>query len=301
MIRIALVLLLVTIGTNSIGRLHAQAIPPSPEQKAIEATAKGFVTAYDAGDAAKVAALWTSDGEYSLGGQTVKGRAEIQKLYEEHFRANPGSKMQVKIESVRSLAPNIVLEEGVASVSGTNSGSAYSAIHTKVDGKWLMASVRESEVPLPAAPESLGQLAGLIGQWSAEGDKANVSVKFEWMHDKHFLRAETTVHPTDKSDRVPGGMQVIGIDPLTGRIVSWNFTADGGHSTGVWSKNGDRWVIGTQGASAEGAITTATNIFYQPHSNVLSWQSVDRTIDGQPLPRTDEIVLERVVTTPSAK
>jgi uncharacterized protein (TIGR02246 family) len=301
MIRIVLILLLIAVGVISTDRSNAQAIPPSPEKKAIEANAQAFVTAYDAGDARAVAALWTSDGEYSLGGQTVKGRAEIQKLYEEHFRANPGSKVQVKIEAVRSLAPNIVLEEGVAAVSGTATASAYSAIHTKVDGKWLMASVRESDVPLPAPPESLEKLAGLIGQWSAKGDKANVSVKFEWMHDKHFVRAETTVHPKDKSGSVAGGMQVVGIDPLTGRIISWNFTADGGHSTGVWTRRADRWLISTQGASAEGAITTATNVFYQPHSDVLSWQSVDRTIDGQPLPRTDEIVLERVVTTPSAK
>jgi uncharacterized protein (TIGR02246 family) len=297
MVRTILISFVYLIATFHAVQLHGQ----SPEQKAIETSAQEFVTAYDSGDAAAVAALWTPNGEYSLGGQTVKGRAEIKKLYEEHFRAIPGSKVQVRIEAVRSLAPNIVLEEGVASVSGTNSASAYSAIHTKVDGKWLMASVRESEVPMPTAPESLGQLAGLIGRWNAKGDKANVSVKFEWMHDKHFLRAETTVHPKDKSDSVPGGMQIIGIDPHTGRIVSWNFTADGGHSTGVWSKNGDRWVISTQGASAEGAVTTATNVFYQPHPDVLSWQSVDRTIDGQPLPRTDEIVLERVVTTPSAK
>jgi uncharacterized protein (TIGR02246 family) len=273
----------------------------SPDRSAVEATAKAFVTAYDAGNAKAVAALWTTNGEYSVGTQTAKGRAEIQKLYDYHFRAHPGSKIQVRIDSVRNVAPNLLLEEGVATVSGTSTASAYTAIHTKVDGKWLMASVRESEIPLPAAPESLEELGSLIGTWKAQGDAADVTVKFEWMHDKHFLRAETTVHPTGKTEGLSGGMQIIGVEPLSGRIVSWFFTADGGHSSGVWMKSANRWLINLQGASAEGAITTATNIFYQPHADVLSWQSVDRMIDGQSLPNTEEIVLERVVATQSSK
>lgn len=286
------------------GTLAAQTNSRVPNEKSmIEQSAKAFVTAYDAGDAKAVAALWTANGEYSLGSQTLKGRAAIQKLYEEHFSANPGSKMEVKIESVRSLAPNLLLEEGVASVSGggADSASAYTAVHTKVDGKWLMASVREADVPLPAAPESIDKLANLVGNWKAKGDAADVTVKFEWMHDKHFLRAETTVHPKGKTEGLPGGMQIVGVDPLSGKMVSWNFTADGGHSYGVWNKIENRWVIGTQGATSGGAITTATNVFYQPHADVLSWQSLNRTIDGQPLPNTEEIVLERLATTPSAK
>jgi uncharacterized protein (TIGR02246 family) len=264
------------------------------EKSAIEATAKAFVTAYDAKDPKAIAALWTVDGEYSVGTQTAKGRAEIQKLYDYHFRANPGSKMEVRIESVRSLAPNLLLEEGVATISGQRTASAYTAVHTKVDGKWLMASVLESEIPLPAAPESLEELGSLIGTWKAKGEAADVTVKFDWMHDKHFLRAETTVHPKGKTEGLPGGMQIIGVDPLSGRMVSWFFTADGGHSSGVWMKSASRWLINLQGSTAEGAVTSATNVFYQPHADVLSWQSVDRMIDGQSLPNTEEIVLERL-------
>jgi uncharacterized protein (TIGR02246 family) len=285
----------------SSAALSAAEVSPA-DKAAIEATAKAFVTAYDAGDPKAIAALWTADGEYSVGTQTAKGRAEIQKVYDYNFRANPGSKMEVRIDSLRSLAPNLLLEEGVASVSGggANSASAYTAVHTKVDGKWLMASVRESEIPLPAVPESLDQLAGLVGEWKAKGDAADVTVKFEWMHDKHFLRAETMVHPKDKSASLSGGMQVIGVDPLSGRLVSWTFNADGGHSTGVWMKNVNRWGLSTQGVTAEGAVTSATNIFNHAHADVLSWRSVDRTIDGQPLPNTEEIVLERLAS-PTAK
>jgi uncharacterized protein (TIGR02246 family) len=286
-----------------IGITSAQQ-PPS-DKSAIEQSARAFITAYDAGDAGAVAALWTPDGELSVGTQTIKGQAEIKKLYEEHFKANPDSKMEVKIQSVRNLAPNLLLEEGVASITGgaagTKTASAYTAIHTKLNGKWLMASVRESEVPLPPAPAKLEELAGLVGDWRARGDAAHVDVKFDWMSDKHFLKAETTIHPKDKLDAVPGGMQITGVDPLTGQLVSWFFTADGGHSSGVWVKSNNRWLINTIGATADGAATTATNILYQPHQDVLSWQSVDRTVDGQSLPNIEEIVLERVTTSQPAE
>ena len=92
----------------------------------------------------------------------------------------------------------------------------------------------------------------------------------------------------------PGGMQIIGKDPLTGRIVSWFFNADGGHGYGVWTKDGARWLIRTQGATADGAPTTAINVLYHADDNVLSWQSVNRTVGDQSLPNTKEIVIERV-------
>lgn len=281
----------------------ASAQQVSPNKAAIEQSAQAFVTAYDAGNAGAIAALWTPDGEYSVGSQTVKGQAEIKKLYEDHFKANPGSRMEVRIESVRDLAPNIIVEDGVASVTGGTNGastaSAYTAVHTKLNGKWLMASVRESEVPLPPVSANLDELAGLVGDWRAQGDAAHVAVKFEWMSDKHFIRAETTVHPKEKPEGMPGGMQIIGVDPLSGQLVSWFFTADGGHSSGAWVKSNNRWLINTQGATTEGTVTSATNILYQPHQDVLSWQSVDRTVDGQSLPNTEEIVLERAATKPA--
>jgi hypothetical protein len=89
-------------------------------------------------------------------------------------------------------------------------------------------------------------------------------------------------------------MQIIGKDPLTGRIVSWFFNADGGHGYGVWSRDGSHWLIQTEGVAADGAPTTATNVLYHADDKVLSWQSVDRTTGNHSLPNTKEIVIERV-------
>lgn len=270
----------------------------SPEQNAIEETARTFVQAYDTADAAKIASLWTDDGEYIVGQQTVKGRPAIQKLYEDFFKANPGSKMEVKIDSVRVLVPNVAIEQGTASVfdspNGPPSSSAYTAVHVKQNGKWLMASVRESGT-LPSKSEvDLKQLAWIVGEWSAEGEAAKVNVSYDWISGGNFIRGETKVRAVEGGEALPGGLQIIGRDPLTGQFVSWFFNSDGGHGTGVWNKDGDRWIIRAQGTTAEGMTTTATNILYHANDNVLSWESVNRMVGDARLPNRKEVVFERL-------
>ena len=96
-----------------------------PEERAIRKEAKEFADAYNQGKAEAVAAQWTKDGEYTIGQQTVKGRDAIAKLYGEFLRANPGSKMEVKVGSVRVIAPTVAIEEGI---SGGLPSSRYVSI-----------------------------------------------------------------------------------------------------------------------------------------------------------------------------
>jgi len=267
-----------------------------PEESAIRQAAKEFVAAYDKGDAGAVAAHWTADGEYAIGQKTVKGRDAIAKLYGEFLRANPGSKMDVKIASVRLLAPTVVLEEGTASVTNSAnspaSASAYSAVHVKQGNKWLMASVRESEVPTVETDRDLSELDWLVGNWSAGKDKTTVALTCDWIVNKHFLRVEAAGKGSGSD--MPSGMQIIGRDPMSGQIVSWFFSADGGHGFGSWEKAGSRWLIQTAGVTADGSPTSASNMLYRADKNVLSWQSINRRRGDTPLPDVKEVVIERV-------
>lgn len=302
--RIGLVvgLIEVTLIGASVG---AQEPVASPEQNAIRETARAFVQAYDAGNAEAIAALWTDDGEYIVGARIAKGRAEIQRLYEEFFRAHPGSKMEVTIDSVRALAPTVAIEQGTAKVMGSPNGppsaSSYTAVHVKQNGKWRMASVRESETPLPAGEVDLEQLAWLVGEWAAWGDASKIDVNYTWMENKNFLRGETTIRGKDGGQAVAGGMQVVGKDPLTGQIVSWFFNGDGGHGYGTWTQDGSRWLIRTRGATADGAPTSATYVVYRADDNVLSWKSINRAVGDQSLANTPEVVMERVAGSQAAK
>lgn len=280
------------ISANSLQSCRGD-VPGSPED-AIRQTAQQFVNFYDKGDAKAVAALWTPDGEYAIGHQSLKGRTAIAGIYEAFFRAHPGSKMKVNVESVRLIAPTVAIEQGVAS---TNDGrarteSAYTAVHVKQDGKWLMASVRESESTSETGAAELVDIGWLIGSWAGEGDAAKVQIEYSWMANKHFIKGEFT--STAKDGTVPGGTQIIGQDPLSGRLVSWFFNNDGSQGLGEWVHQGSSWLIKTKGVSAKGPRTSAINVLYRADRDVLSWKSVDRSLDHVPLPNMKEVVMERV-------
>lgn len=97
-----------------------------------------------------------------------------------------------------------------------------------------------------------------------------------------------------KGGDMPGGTQIIGRDPVTGQIVSWFFSADGGYGTGMWQKDGSRWLIQTRGITADGTPTAATNMLYRADKDVASWQSFNRLRGDTPLPDVKEVVIERV-------
>jgi uncharacterized protein (TIGR02246 family) len=276
----------------------SRAAETTAAEDAVRRSAQVFTEAFDKGNAEAVAAQWTTDGEYTIGSQSLKGREQIANAYREFFRTHPGAKMTVKIESIRVVAPTVAIEQGTASTTGGERGgrseAAYTAVHVKQGEKWLMANVRESEMPSTSAPADLNDVAWLVGTWAANGDASKVQMSYEWMANKHFLKGQTTV--TTKEGSSSGGTQIIGKDPQSGRLVSWFFNADGGHGVGEWSREGQRWIINTEGTSAEGAPTSATNVLYHADDNVASWQSVNRAIGDMQLPNTKEVVMERVST-----
>ncbi|QDU90680.1 SnoaL-like domain protein [Pirellulimonas nuda] len=266
---------------------------------AIRAAGQAFVVAFNRQDAKGVAALWTADGEYvdEQGVQTV-GRDAIEKQYADFFAANPGARIEIVMQSVKQITPDAALESGsstllLAKPAGATSRGQYVAAHAKQDGKWLMASVRETPaVDVAPANANLSDLAWLTGRWAADKGSTHIEIAFDPVADGRFLLGQTTLSTDQGSSS--GGTQVVGRDPLTGQLVSWFFNTDGGHGFGVWSRDGDRWLVRTVGVTGQGAPTRATNILYNADDKVHSWQSVDRSLANQPLSDTEEVVIERV-------
>jgi uncharacterized protein (TIGR02246 family) len=267
----------------------------STDESVIRQSAQEFVDAYNRADASAIAAEWTEDGEYKIGRESLKGRAAIAAEYKEQFKAHPGSKMKVDVKSVRLIAPTVAIEEGTASVSDSSNGppssSDYTALHVKQGDKWLMLIVRDSETPNVEFDRDLKELAWMVGDWTASSDKAKIELKCTWMANKNFLRLEITVHGGNGD--IPGGVQVISRHPQSGDLVSWFFSANGGFGTGVWHRDGSRWIIQTEGVAADGTPTAATNILYRANDNVVSWQSTRRFLGDKALPNIKELVIER--------
>src|SRR5689334_21510139 len=115
-------LVLLSVVAGLVPALSSAAAPKSaaaPTQTdAIRASADDFTSAFNKGDAKAVAALWTPDGsETDEQGTTFKGRQAIEGEYANLFKARPDARIQIEVHSVDFPAPNVAVEDGVATVS----------------------------------------------------------------------------------------------------------------------------------------------------------------------------------------
>ena len=259
-----------------------------------------FTTAFNNRDAKAVTALWTKDCEYiDETGEVFEGRGEIEALYSDLF-ASAGAKMQLVTDAVRTLGDNVILEDGRAIVESAQAGATsigrYTAVHMKVEGKWLLASVRELGGDKSFASKDLGDLDWLIGNWVAEENGARMISKCRWIVDKKFV--ERSYSTTEIDGTVTTGLQIIGWNAQNSHIQSWNFSADGGNAIGVWSATEGGWIAKVSGSTGTSVSTTAVNLLKKLDNNAYVWKSMDRTVGDVRLPDTDEVVIRRM---PAAK
>jgi uncharacterized protein (TIGR02246 family) len=263
---------------------------------AIRQSADAFVEAFNRGDASAIAALWTPDGEYiDEAGRVFTGRKAIAAEYAGFFAEHPGATMQVKIASLRSPSPAIVIEQGRATLDPEPSGAGgvnYTAIHVNFDGQWLMASVRDTRVETPSSNVALTSLEWLVGSWSAEGPAATAESTCRWIANKSFLQRSFRVRAGD--DISTSGEQIIGWNPLVGALQSWTFTADGGVAVGAWTQTDAGWVVESVGATADGTPTYSVTKLTPLDADAFAWQAVARSAGDATLPDTEEVIMKRV-------
>lgn len=268
----------------------------SADLAAIRQTSQEFVAAFDKADAAAVAALWTEDGDYiDEAGQTYVGREAIQKGYEVFFAEHPGTKIQLVIDSLRLLSPTAAVEDGRAILNPAPSGapgtSKYTAIHVKIDGKWLVSTIRDYRVESASGYRNIADLEWLIGTWTAESPGSKLESVCTWVANKSFVQRTYTTKHTDGTSS--SGVQLIGFNPMSGQIQSWNFSSDGGLAVGVWKPIENGWSAELTGALGDGTPTHAINLLMRLDDKAYAWQSVQRTAGDVALPNTEEVILRR--------
>lgn len=263
---------------------------------AIRQAAAEFETAFNSGNAKTVAAHWTEDGDYTAdSGEVFSGRGAIEKQYAKILAASKGLKLQIVIDSLRLLSDTAAIEDGRAMLdpapAGSPATSKYTAVHVKVDGKWLMSTVRDMRIETESSYRKVQDLEFLIGTWVAEEHGAKTESVCRWVANKSFVQRTYTVTRPDQTKT--SGIQIIGHNPQGDHVQSWNFSSDGGIAVGIWSPRENGWSAEISGISGNGQSTTAVNLLTRLDNNAYVWQSVQRTIAGQSLPNTDEVVLKR--------
>jgi uncharacterized protein (TIGR02246 family) len=270
----------------------------SPEKAAVAANDRAYEIAYANSDVESLVNFFTDDAEYTTEeGRTFSGRAEIQAAFQAGLAANRGSKLVINADTVRLLGPESLLEKGSTTVTradGETDGSLYTAIYVKKDGEWKINQLIESPLPALTPHEQLQELGWLVGEWEETDQADDLSIKsaYTWARGGNFLTRNVTVKRAGTVTLQ--GWQIIGWDPLEKRLRSWTFDDEGGYAEGVFTREGNRWLQRETGVTPEGDRTGADNTITKISADRFTWESDNRTLDGDPQPSIGQIEINRV-------
>jgi uncharacterized protein (TIGR02246 family) len=268
----------------------------SQDEKAIRQTAEEVVRAYNTADAKTLAALFSSDAEIvDHHGNASQGRQAIEQEFAEVFADNPGGKIEIDVDSIRFVCPNVAIEDGTSTVQHAASEPAvhcrYTVIHVKEGGKWLMTSARDLPDEEPAAKEQLKQFEWLIGEWVDESEVALVQTNYRWADNNKFIVNEFTVQ-IEGRPALTGTMR-IGWDPLRKHVRSWIFDSEGGFGDGLWARQGDEWVLTLSGVTRDGKVGSRTMVMTRLGKDRYSWEAHDCMVNGELLSDLDPVTVVR--------
>jgi uncharacterized protein (TIGR02246 family) len=275
---------------SATGPAHQQ------DEKAIRLAAESFAKAYNEGDAKAIARLFVADGEIvDEEGQSTQGREGIEQVFAGIFKEHPKTHMDLAIGSLRFIGPDMAVEDGMATVTDEPDEPAehspYSVVYTRQDGKWLTAAARDLPDDTPTPEEQLKQLQWMIGEWVDESPEALVMTSYRWTDNQCYILSEFKVQVGGRP--VMTGTQRIGWDPLAKKIRSWVFDSEGGFGEGIWTREGNHWIVKMTGVTRDGKIASATNITTRVSKDRMTWQQRDRMVGEEKTPDIAEIPITR--------
>ncbi len=267
------------------------------DEKAIADLVAVFTKAFNGGDAASAAATFTEDAlVVDEHGDRIEGRAAIRTQLATSFADNPGSKIAITVESLRLLGPDTALEEGRTTITPAKAGEApeitrFTVVYIKTNGQWLQSAVRDEFSHDLGPHDRLKELEWLVGDWINESQDAVVNTTCTWSADGNFLIREFTMKTQGQS--VLSGTQRIGWDAVKHQFKTWIFDSEGGFGEGYFTRNGNRWLVKTDGVRQDGKPASATNIITRIGKDRIGWQSVDRTLGGAAIAGINEFTVVR--------
>jgi uncharacterized protein (TIGR02246 family) len=268
--------------------------------RSIDAAGKAFVAAYNAKDATTLATLWMENADYKdETGLDYHGRDAIERAFAELFAEHPDWKLELQVESSRLVTPTLATRDGIAVISPPPAGppgpNRYSAVLVLKDGKWMIASVRESRVDVASNYPHLQPLEWLIGSWVAKSPGRTTETTFAWTKNKSFIKRTFRSTTTEKDgSKITTGTQVVGYDPTTGKIRSWLFDSEGGFAESAWSDEENRMVGQTRSVLSDGSAAHSTDVLTRISNDEFTIQSTNRTVDAESVEDGDTIRVVRV-------
>ncbi len=266
-------------------RLSPEAV--RAETKAISEAGNAFSQAFNKGDLEALLSLWSTEGEYvSENGKVYQGKAQLRAVLKNALSTTRGQKHSFQINKIRFLKPDVAQEEGIVTLTtseGESESGRYVALWLKIDGKWLLGSVRDLpetiEEGKPLAYTHLRQLSWLIGDWQEKGGDATLTVR--WSTGQAFLLMDWTIKRGEQLYQVH---QRVGWDAANQRLQAWIYDSSGGYGDAVWERQGNTWTVVNEGQYPNGKPARSLNTWKFINQDTVHWSATARTVDDIPLP-----------------
>ncbi|MBU6178022.1 MAG: nuclear transport factor 2 family protein [Verrucomicrobia bacterium] len=277
-----------------LGSAVAQPLPAQDGSAAeLSAVAERYVAAYNAKKIDDILALFSPSAEMldEIDGLSASGPDEIRAIFESSFGKFPDRKISLEVGSVREIATNVVIEEGIARFSGEvpneeGAAVAYAATLVKDPEKgWLIASSREIALKTPE-PDPMTLLPPLAGEWVMQGEQMRMELVLDYTPSGRALIGSAFI-----TTPAEGTMETeirIGYDASVSQIRWWTFDDVGGFAQGTWQPLEDgSWLVRTNGVTADGETTSAIQTLKLETEDVIQWNSTHRFMNGESLPDSE--------------
>jgi uncharacterized protein (TIGR02246 family) len=267
-------------------------------EAALQAAATEYAEAFNRADMTALAAQWAEQAALVEDGVELVGRDEIMAAIAASRAQFPKMHMAIDVTEIRFITPNLANVSGslrlAAMKDGPEVSAEFSSLRVLVDGQWILAE----SVVMSEPQASLTNVDWMEGRWegvTASGDAIRIDVTKDL--DGKAVVSRITIGPADEP--LLTAIDVIHADAGSGSLRSWTFDSTGARAEGLLISDGtsfNRVVEGIpapgSGASESGWVQVITPL----DQDRLALQSIERTLDGEPLPDTDVIILKR--TTP---
>lgn len=276
------------------GRLFAD---QAEDEAAIRASIKSYVAAFNQGDAKSIAAKWSPGAVYTnpMTGEEVVGREAIEKQLVQIFSDAQGLKIEVDVNSIQFVSPNVAIEEGTARVlrdQGEPEETVYSCVYVRNGNDWLVDRMTEQpKLVARSNYQHLKDLEWMIGTFVDQDGEATIETTCQWTKNQNFISRKFSVSIAGEQDLA--GVQMIGWDPIAQRIRSWVFDSDGGFGGSTWTKKGNKWIVNSKATLADGRLASGVRTMTVVDDQTIHWELTGRSLDGEILPSIGPIKLTR--------
>lgn len=274
----------------------AEAPQVAPLEAALAAAGEAYAAAFNERRFDDLARQWTADAELVEGGGRIAGREAIVASLRRWAEANPAARIAIGLDGVKALGGTVARVNGTIRFTEKPGAkpveTRFESLRVLEEGVWRIA---ESVVE-PSQVEALDALDWMVGNWKGTlpGGGGTVEATYQRVAGGHLILGGIRTRAADGEEL--DVVELIHPDKATGSVRSWVFDSTGARAEGVVETDGtafNRRYVGTTADGAAGTVARWVQLLVPTGPRSCTMQSIERSLDGRPLPDRDPIHLTR--------